>query len=97
MTTVILTDVNLEEEVQAIRVLEAKENELRELRLEKEALIKRVMNDAGVEQMAIGAFVVRFTSHVRTSLDTGKLKQTFPEIFSMFRKNTNYRKFVIAA
>ena len=65
MTTVIITNTNLEEEIKAIRAIEAKEAELKELRQEKEALVKKVLDEAGVEEMKIGAFTVRFTNVVR--------------------------------
>jgi len=96
MTVVILKKANLEAEVHAIRVLEAKEAELRELRLEKEAIIKSVMDEVGVEELQIGAFTVRFTNIVRNNFNTSAFKKKYLELYNAFIKQTNYRKFVIA-
>ena len=46
-TTVIITS-NLENEIRDIRTLEAKIQELDEMKKEKEALIKSVLDEAGV-------------------------------------------------
>ena len=51
MTTVIITS-NLENEIRDIRTLEAKIQELDEMKKEKEALIKSVLDEAGVEEPA---------------------------------------------
>ena len=96
MTTVIITNTNLEEEIKAIRAIEAKEAELKELRQEKEALVKKVLDEAGVEEMKIGAFTVRFTNVVRNNFNTTAFKKKYLELYNAFIKQTNYRKFTIA-
>lgn len=95
MTTVIITG-NLENEIKDIRALEAKINELKELKEEKETLIKTVLDDAGVEEMKIGAFTVRFTNIVRNNFNTSAFKKKYLELYKAFIKQTNYRKFTIA-
>ena len=92
---VIITEKNLEEEIKAIRALEAKENELKELRQEKEALVKKVLDEAGVEEMQIGAFTVRFQNVVRNNFNTSAFKKKYLELYNAFIKQTNYRKFSI--
>ena len=96
MTTIIVTERNLEEEIKAIRAIEAKEAELKELRQEKEALVKKVLDEAGVEEMKIGAFTVRFTNVVRNNFNTTAFKKKYLELYNAFIKQTNYRKFTIA-
>ena len=96
MTTVIITDTNLEDEIKQIRAIEAKEAELKELREEKEALIKKVLDDAGIEELQIGAFTVRFTNVVRNNFNTTAFKKKYLELYNAFIKQTNYRKFTIA-
>ncbi len=54
MKTVIIT-ANLENEIKDIRALEAKIQEPDELRKEK-TLVKQVLDEAGVEEIQIGAF-----------------------------------------
>lgn len=94
MKTVILT-ADLEAEVKDIRALEAKISELDELKKEKEALIKSVLDKAGVEEMKIGAFTVRFTNIVRNNFNTTAFKKKYLELYNAFIKQSNYRKFCI--
>ncbi len=96
MKTVIVTTKNLEDEIKSIRALEAKINELDELKKEKETLIKSVLDEAGVEELQIGAFTVRFTNVVRNNFNTTAFKKKYLELYNAFIKQTNYRKFTIA-
>ena len=96
MTTVILTTANLEEEIRTIKALEAKLEELKELKEEKENLIKKVLDDAGVEELKIGVFTVRFTNVVRNNFNTSAFKKKYLELYNAFIKQSNYRKFTIA-
>ena len=86
---------NLEKEVQDIKTLEAKINELKELKEEKENLVKTVLEEAGVEEMNIGAFTVRFTNVVRNNFNTSAFKKKYLELYNAFIKQSNYRKFTI--
>ena len=95
MKTLVIT-ANLENEIKDIRALEAKINELDELKKEKEALIKSVLDTAGVEEMKIGAFTVRFTNIVRNNFNTTAFKKKYLELYNAFIKQSNYRKFTIA-
>ena len=94
MKTIIVAG-NLENEIRDIRVLEAKITELDELKKEKEALVKSVLDEAGVEEMKIGAFTVRFTNIVRNNFNTTAFKKKYLELYNAFIKQSNYRKFSI--
>ena len=94
MKAIIITG-NLEAEIQDIRALEAKINELKELKEEKETLIKSVLDNAGVEELKIGAFTVRFTNVVRKNFNTTTFKKKYLELYNAFIKQSNYRKFTI--
>ena len=94
MKTIIVT-TNLEEEIKAIRALEAKINELDELKKEKEALVKSVLDEAGLEELQIGVFTVRFTNIVRNNFNTTAFKKKYLELYNAFIKQSNYRKFSI--
>lgn len=94
MATVIITS-NLENEIRDIRALEAKINELDEMKKEKEALIKSVLDETGLEEMQIGAFTVRFQNIVRNNFNTTAFKKKYLELYNAFIKQSNYRKFTI--
>ena len=95
MTTLVIT-TNLESEIKDIRVLEAKIAELTEMKQEKETLIKSVLDGAGVEEMKIGAFTVRFTNVVRNNFNTTAFKKKYLELYNAFIKQSSYRKFSIS-
>ncbi len=92
---VIISETNLEEEVKTIRALEAKINELDQLKEQKESLIKSVLDSAGVEEMTIGAFTVRFQNVVRNNFNTSAFKKKYLELYNAFIKQSTYRKFSI--
>ena len=94
MKTVIIT-TNLENEIRDIRTLEAKIQELDELKKEKEAIIKSVLDETGLEEMQIGAFTVRFQNIVRNNFNTTASKKKYLELYNAFIKQSNYRKFTI--
>ena len=94
MAAIIITS-NLENEIREIRTLEAKIKELDELKKEKEALVKSVLDEAGVEELKIGAFTVRFTNVVRNNFNTSAFKKKYLELYNAFIKQSNYRKFTI--
>ncbi len=95
MKAIIISE-DLEGEIKDIRALEAKINELKELKEEKETLIKSVLDNAGVEELKIGAFTVRFTNVVRNNFNTTAFKKKYLELYNAFIKQSNYRKFTIA-
>lgn len=91
----IILGANLEGEIRDIRALEAKILELQEMKDEKEALIKSVLNELGLEEMKIGAFTVRFQNLVRNNFNTSAFKKKYLELYNAFIRQTNYRKFTI--
>ena len=65
------------------------------MRKEKETLIKSVLDNAGLEELKIGAFTVRFTNVVRNNFSTSAFKKKYLELYNAFIKQTTYRKFSI--
>ena len=59
--TVITTNVNLEDNAKVIKSLESKIAELKELRDEKIAEVKDIMNQANVMELTAGAFTFKLT------------------------------------
>ena len=58
MTTVITTNVNIENEIKAIKQLEAEIKNLSEIKKDKENSIKSIMEQAGLETMDIAGYVI---------------------------------------
>jgi predicted phage-related endonuclease len=94
--TIITTNMNIEEEIQIIKCIEAKEKELKELREEKESQIKALLDNAGLEELQVGAYTIRFVNVVRNNFNTSAFKKKYLELYNAFIKQTNYRKFTIS-
>ena len=95
MTTVITTNINLEDNAKVIKSLEAKINELKELRDEKIAEVKEVMNQANVMELTAGAFTFKLTEITRNNVDTKTLKTKYAELYKALLKVSSYMKFDI--
>lgn len=96
MTKIITIHLNIEEEIRTIKALEAKLEEMKELKEEKEAEIKKLLDNAGLEELQVGAFTIRFTNVVRNNFNTSAFKKKYLELYNAFIKQTNYRKFTIS-
>ncbi len=94
--TIITTNLNIENEIRLIKCYEAKEKELKELREEKEAELKKLLDNAGIEELQVGAFTIRFVNVVRNNFNTSAFKKKYLELYNAFIKQSNYRKFTIS-
>ena len=88
--------MDIENEIKIIKSLEAKLEELKELKEEKESQIKTLLDKAGVEELEVGAYTIRFTNVVRNNFNTSAFKKKYLELYNSFIKQTNYRKFTIS-
>lgn len=93
---IITTNLNIENEIRLIKSYEAKEKELKELREEKESELKKLLDNAGLEELEVGAFTIRFTNVVRNNFNTSAFKKKYLELYNSFIKQTTYRKFTIS-
>lgn len=94
-TIIISTEMNLEEEIKSIRAYEAKIKELDELKKEKEAKIKKLMDNAGVDELSVAGFMVRYTKFIKNQFDTSKFKKLHLATYNKFIKQVNSSKFSI--
>ena len=93
--TVITTNVNLEDKAKDIKSLESKIAELKELRDEKIAEVKDIMNQANVMELTAGAFTFKLTEITRNNVDTKTLKTKYAELYKALLKVSSYMKFDI--
>ena len=94
MTTVITTNVNIENEIKAIKQLEAEIKSLSDIKKDKENTIKAIMEQAGLETMDIAVYVVRYTKYLKNQLDTVLLKKL--GLYSKYIKQVQSTKFSIS-
>ena len=92
---VIKTNVNLEDNARVIKSIEAKIAELKELRDEKVAEVKDIMNKANVMELQAGAFTFKLTEIIRNNVDTKTLKTKYAELYKTLLKVSSYMKFDI--
>ena len=86
MTTVITTNLNLEDEAKVIKSLESKIAELKELKDERVALVKEFMNKANVLELQAGAYTFKLTEITRNNVDTKTLKTKYAELYKALLK-----------
>lgn len=92
---VITTNVSLEDNARVIKSIEAKIAELKELRDEKVAEVKDIMNKANVMELQAGAFTFKLTEITRNNVDTKTLKTKYAELYKALLKVSSYMKFDI--
>lgn len=92
---VVTTNVNLEDNARVIKSIEAKIAELKELRDEKVAEVKDIMNKANVMELQAGAFTFKLTEITRNNVDTKILKTKYAELYKALLKVSSYLKFDI--
>ncbi len=92
---VITTNINLEDNARVIKSIEAKIAELKELRDEKVAEVKEIMNKANVMELQAGAFTFKLTEITRNNVDTKTLKTKYAELYKALLKVSSYMKFDI--
>lgn len=92
---VITTNINLEDNARVIKSIETKIAELKELRDEKVAEVKEIMNKANVLELQAGAFTFKLTEVTRNNVDTKTLKTKYAELYKALLKVSSYMKFDI--
>lgn len=96
MAKVITTNINLEDNARVIKSIDAKINELKELREEKVAEVKEVMAQADVMELKVGAFTFTLKEITRNNVDTKTLKTKYAELYKALLKVSSYMKFEVA-
>lgn len=91
--TVITTNINLEDNARVIKSLDSKIAELKELRDEKVAEVKDIMNKANVLELKAGTFTFTLKEITRNNVDTKTLKTKYAELYKALLKVSSYMKF----
>lgn len=91
--TVITTNINLEDNAKVIKSLDSKIAELKELRDEKVAEVKDIMNKANVLELKAGAYTFKLSEITRNNVDTKTLKTKYAELYKALLKVSSYMKF----
>ena len=95
MNKIITTNLNLEDNAKVIKSLESKIAELKELRDEKIAEVKEVMNQANITELQAGAFTFTLKEITRNNVDTKTLKTKYAELYKSLLKVSSYFKFEV--
>ncbi len=58
--------------------------------------IKAEMDEAELEELAVGAYIIRYTSVVSNRFDTATFKRLYGELYNDFTKQVSSRRFTIS-
>ena len=92
-----MSTAELTSKIESLRELE---DLLEEVKAEAEALrdaIKQEMLNRNTEELSAGQYIVRWTSTLSQRLDTTKLKQALPEVYTAYLKQVSSKRFSISA
>lgn len=95
MAKVIVTNLNLEEEVKIIKTWEEKIAELSQIKEEKVNQIKELMEKEQLSELQAGTFTIRLSEVVRNNFNTSAFKKKYLELYNAFIKQSTYKKFSI--
>ena len=95
MAKVIVTNLNLEEEVKIIKTWEEKIAELSQMKEEKVNQIKELMEKEQLSELQAGTFTIRLSEVVRNNFNTSAFKKKYLELYNAFIKQSTYKKFSI--
>ena len=93
--TVITTNVNLEDNARAIKALESKIAELKELRDERIAEVREIMDKAHVTELKAGAYTFTLKEITRNNIDMKLMKPKYAELYKSLLKVSSYFKFEV--
>ena len=93
--TVITTNVNLEDNARAIKALESKIAELKELRDERIAEVREIMDKAHVTELKAGAYAFTLKEITRNNIDMKLMKSKYAELYKSLLKVSSYFKFEV--
>ena len=93
--TVITTNVNLEDNARAIKALESKIAELKELRDERIAEVREIMDKAHVTELKAGAYTFTLQEITRNNIDMKLMKSKYAELYKSLLKVSSYFKFEV--
>ena len=85
--------------VAKIEALNEWEALMEEARAEAEAIrdsIKAEMLEREVEELTVGAYIIRWTSVLSNRFDTTAFKKVMPDIYKAYTKQTASRRFTIS-
>lgn len=90
-----MTTIELRNKIEELKELEAI---IREAEAEVEVLkdeLKAEMKQRETEEMNVGRYIVRWKSVVSNKLDTKALKESLPNIYDMYTKQSSGMRFTI--
>lgn len=88
------------EMIKAIEQLQELESFMEEIKAEADTIrdsIKAEMLDRETEELAAGAYIVRWTSVLSNRFDTTAFKKTYGELYKTFTKQVSSKRFSISA
>lgn len=90
--------MSIVEVISKIEALKEMEALIREAEAEAERIkdeIKKELTEQGKEEMIVGRYIVRWTNVSTNRFDSTRLKNAMPDVYQMYIKQTESRRFSI--
>lgn len=90
--------MSIVEVISKIEALKEMEALIREAEAEAERIkdeIKKELTEQGKEEMIVGRYIVRWTNVSTNRFDSTRLKDAMPDVYKMYIKQTESRRFSI--
>lgn len=90
--------MSIVEVISKIEALKEMEALIREAEAEAERIkdeIKKELTEQGKEEMIVGRYIVRWTSVSSSRFDSTRFKDAMPDVYQMYIKQTESRRFSI--
>ena len=91
-----MTNNELTAKIAELKELEAMQDELKTMIESIKDELKNALTEQGVEELEVGANIVRYTTVLSQRFDSTALKKKLPEIYGAYTKQVTSKRFTIS-
>ena len=91
-----MTNNELTAKIAELKELEAMQDELKTMIESIEDELKNALTEQGVEELEVGANIIRYTTVLSQRFDSTALKKKLPEIYGAYTKQVTSKRFTIS-
>lgn len=82
--------------IEELKELEAMQDELKTMIESIKDELKNALTEQGVEELEVGANIIRYTTVLSQRFDSTALKKKLPEIYGAYTKQVTSKRFTIS-
>ena len=91
-----MTNNELTAKIAELKELEAMQDELKTMIESIKDELKNALTEQGVEELEVGANIIRYTTVLSQRFDSTTLKKKLPEIYGAYTKQVTSKRFTIS-